>query len=195
METTNAIWRVLLLLALIACACRSSTAAINAPSAIKQIIQIQKEETKSCERLLARAAPIAQEAYGDKEWGDVQKALKSAGLSPSGVADGAGYVGYTEYTCVVVPRAFVIKGGVLMDLYLRFDVASGRSEPTYAVPPIHTVTRTTLGLSTTPMTDLEQVRKEKWFGPDSIIPDAVVRLAGARRPPRLSNTGIDRHLP
>ncbi len=161
---------VLILVVFLAAGVPSSAGAGDTRGVLTQIRQIAKDEAQSYERLLARASPLANEAYKDRKWGEIEEALKSAGVKPVLAAGGGAY---TDYRCVVLTNACAIKGGCAMDLYLSFGVSGGRSQPTYSIPPDFTVFQAAVGLSATPLAQQEQVRKEQWFGKGTIIQEAL----------------------
>jgi hypothetical protein len=157
--------RISILAVLLAAGVRCPAQGVDTSAVLAQIRRIAQEEPGSYESLLARASPIAQKAYKDKKWGEVEKALKAAGLKPASLAD--------EFRFVALPRTFTIKNGLGMDLYIRFEVSTGRSQPTYAVPPDNTVMETTVGLSCTLLAEHEQIRKERWFGEGTVVAEAL----------------------
>jgi hypothetical protein len=158
---------VLIMNILLVAGARSSAEPVDTPAVLTQIRQIAKDESQSYERVLTRAFHIAQKAYNKKEWGRVEESLKSAGLKLVNVR------GSGEYRCVVQPNVFAARGGGGMDLYVSFVVSGGRSQPTYSIPEDFTVVEATVGLSATVLVPLERIRKEQWFGKETVIQEAL----------------------
>ena len=134
-----------------------------------QFRQIATDEAESQERLLARASPLAREAFKGREWRNVEASLTTAGLKPV-VVESRG--DYTEYRYILLTNACVNGRGFAMDLYLSLGVWAGRSEPSYATPPTYKVQEAIIGLHAGFLEERDRAAGPQSSGETTVIQEA-----------------------
>jgi hypothetical protein len=145
--------------------CRGQSS--DLPAVLDEVRAIARQDAASCERLLSRASPVVQKAFHEQDWTKVEKALAAAGVKLTTLQD------ERYYRCVLIPKACAIRDGVALDLYVDFQIAGGRPEPTYAVPEQFTVDEASVGLSAALRVDHDEIRKGQWFARHAVVQEAI----------------------